>query len=247
MYQKWRQRSDPSLHFRLTTFQSFTSVSKVPLAILFFFFLFFFLPLLWLSTLSPNTPPVELGECDFSKGVSTGLEGCSSGCSEGASQTFHLRSYAPEGLCSLERQLACQVASCAMKAWLLLYCSFLIGKKNTLNSLERLVIVSLWGYMEDSSSSIQNRVFLTEQILEEHNLFLARRSEWSAGLQTLGTKSSWLHVYSKGGGILPCPLFKPQALWVFSIWLAVRNRTAISDLMSRWGWRPSLKQSLGMD
>lgn len=75
---------------------------------------FFFFPSLALHSVS--NPPVELGECDFSKGVSTGLEGCSSGRSEGASQTFHLRSYAPEGLCGLERQQACQVASCAMKA-----------------------------------------------------------------------------------------------------------------------------------
>lgn len=36
MYQKWKQRSDLSLHFHLTTFQSFTSASKVPLAILSF-------------------------------------------------------------------------------------------------------------------------------------------------------------------------------------------------------------------
>lgn len=78
---------------------------------------------------SVSNPPVELGECDFSKGVSTGLEGCSSGRSEGASQTFHLRSYAPEALCSLERQLPCQVASCAMTAQLLFYCSFLMHRK----------------------------------------------------------------------------------------------------------------------
>lgn len=88
---------------------------------------FFFSPSLPLHSVSD--PPVELGECDFSKGVSIGLQGCSSGRSEGASQTFHLRSYVPEGLCGLERQLACQVASCAMKAQLLLYC-FLI-EKNT--------------------------------------------------------------------------------------------------------------------
>ncbi|GAA6101317.1 transcription initiation factor TFIID subunit 4-like isoform X1 [Tachysurus ichikawai] len=76
-------------------------------------------------------------ECDFSKGVSTGLEGCSSGRSEGASQTFHLHSYVPEALCVLERQLPCQVASCAMKAPLFFYCSFLKKEKKNTNSLEQ--------------------------------------------------------------------------------------------------------------
>ncbi|TSK28068.1 Transcription initiation factor TFIID subunit 4 [Bagarius yarrelli] len=74
---------------------------------------------------SPGASGGELGECDFSKGVSICLERCSAGRSEGASQTFHLRSYAPEALHGLEWQLACQVASCAMKARLLFYCSSL--------------------------------------------------------------------------------------------------------------------------